>query len=116
MKNTNNTIKTNKLNHFKKLIAVIAAVSVLALVFAIMPSAAAEEIKLKDFKGNDVVRTLVNTITGILAVSGIIVGGVQIFSGIIGQDPKQRNTGIVTIITSLTVGGVILTVINMILA
>ncbi len=113
MKKTNNTITAKKFDRFKKIVGVIATLAVFAVMLVIIPSA--DEIKLKAFDGNEIVRKLVNTITGILAVSGIIVGGVQIFSGIIGQDPKQRNTGIVTIITSLTVGGVILTIINMIL-
>lgn len=97
----------------KKIYNAIISITLLCVMLAIVPQAA--EIKIKDFDGNAIVRTIINSIIGIVAVAGIVIGGLQIFSGTVGQDPKQRNTGIVTAIISLSIGGIILTIVNMIL-
>ena len=70
----------------------------------------------KDFSPNDVVRTLVNTIVGLIAVVGLLWGAYQFATSFSGDDPKERRNGISAMVASLVIGGLIITVINMILA
>ncbi len=111
MKNTKKIIKTS-----------IALVMVLMLCSATaVPAFAATASTPSIFNGTfdpgNVIKTIINWIVGILALAGVIVGAVQIvLGGFINDDPKQRNTGIITLLISLAVGVLILTVTNMILA
>ena len=68
-----------------------------------------------DFDANKTIRAVFNWLIGILAVAGAGVGGYHIVMGQINQDPKERNGGIVTVIIALAVGGLMLTIINMVL-
>ena len=68
-----------------------------------------------DFDANKTIRAVFNWLIGILAVAGAGVGGYHIVMGQINQDPKERSGGIITVIISLAVGGLMLTIINMVL-
>ena len=68
-----------------------------------------------DFDANQTIRSVFNWLIGILAVAGAGVGGFHIVMGQINQDPKERSGGILTVIISLAVGGLMLTIINMVL-
>lgn len=92
----------------------------LVSMLALLPISAAETsanpgIILKDFNGNDIVRTIVNAIVGLLALFGAVYGGWQLAQGLIGQDPKEKQQGILTLIGSLLIGGLILVIVNMML-
>ena len=68
-----------------------------------------------NFDANQTIRAVFNWLIGILAVAGAGVGGYHIVMGQINQDPKERSGGIITVIISLAVGGLMLTIINMVL-
>lgn len=67
------------------------------------------------FDANQTIRAVFNWLIGIIAVIGAGVGGYHIVMGHIHQDPKERNGGIVTVLMCLAVGGLMLTIINMVL-
>lgn len=68
-----------------------------------------------DFDANSTIRAVFNWIIGIVAIIGAGVGGFHIVMGQTNQDPKERNGGIITVIISLAVGGLMLTILNMVL-
>ena len=68
-----------------------------------------------DFDANSTIRAVFNWIIGIVAIIGAGVGGFHIVMGQMNQDPKERNGGIITVIISLAVGGLMLTILNMVL-
>ena len=110
-------MKKNKI--FKALTFIAIAVMLFAM-FA-LPICAEEttsspQIQINpDFDANQTIRAVFNWLIGILAVAGAGVGGYHIVMGQINQDPKERSGGIITVIISLAVGGLILTIINMVL-
>lgn len=110
-------MKNNKI--FKALTFIAVAVMLLAM-FA-LPICAEEttsspQIQINpNFDANQTIRAVFNWLIGILAVAGAGVGGYHIVMGQINQDPKERNGGLVTVIICLAVGGLMLTIINMVL-
>ena len=110
-------MKNNKI--FKALTFIAVAVMLLAM-FA-LPVCAEEttsspQIQINpNFDANQTIRAVFNWLIGILAVAGAGVGGYHIVMGQINQDPKERSGGIITVIISLAVGGLMLTIINMVL-
>ena len=110
-------MKNNKI--FKALTFIAVAVMLLAM-FA-LPICAEEttsspQIQINpNFDANQTIRAVFNWLIGILAVAGAGVGGYHIVMGQINQDPKERSGGIITVIISLAVGGLMLTIINMVL-
>ena len=110
-------MKNNKI--FKALTFIAIAVMLFAM-FA-LPICAEEatsspQIQINpDFDANKTLRAVFNWLIGILAVAGAGVGGYHIVMGQINQDPKERSGGIITVIISLAVGGLMLTIINMVL-
>lgn len=110
-------MKNNKI--FKALTFIAIAVMLFAM-FA-LPICAEEttsspQIQINpDFDANATIRAVFNWLIGILAVAGAGVGGYHIVMGQINQDPKERSGGIITVIISLAVGGLMLTIINMVL-
>lgn len=104
---------------FKALTFIAVAVMLLAM-FA-LPVCAEEttsspQIQINpNFDANQTIRAVFNWLIGILAVAGAGVGGYHIVMGQINQDPKERSGGIITVIISLAVGGLMLTIINMVL-
>ena len=68
-----------------------------------------------DFDANQTIRAVFNWIVGILAIIGAGVGGFHIVMGQLNQDPKERNGGIIALIISLAAGGLMLTILNMVL-
>lgn len=68
-----------------------------------------------DFDANKTIRAVFNWLIGIIAVIGAGVGGYHIVMGHINSDPKERNGGIVTVLIALAVGGLMLTIVNMVL-
>ena len=110
-------MKNNKI--FKALTFIAVAVMLLAM-FA-LPVCAEEttsspQIQINpNFDANQTIRTVFNWLIGVLAIAGAGVGGYHIVMGQINQDPKERSGGILTVIISLAVGGLMLTIINMVL-
>ena len=110
-------MKNNKI--FKALTFIAVAVMLIAM-FA-LPVCAEEttsspQIQINpNFDANQTIRAVFNWLIGILAVAGAGVGGYHIVMGQINQDPKERSGGIITVIISLAVGGLMLTIINMVL-
>ena len=68
-----------------------------------------------DFDANEAVRAVFNWLIGIIAIIGAGVGGYHIVMGHINADPKERNGGIIAVVLCLAVGGLILTILNMVL-
>lgn len=68
-----------------------------------------------DFDANKTIRAVFNWLIGVLAIAGAGIGGYHIVMGQINQDPKERSGGIIAVIVSLAVGGLILTILNMVL-
>ena len=110
-------MKKNKI--FKALTFIAIAVMLLAM-FALPICAedttSSPQIQINpDFDANQTIRSVFSWLIGILAVAGAGVGGYHIVMGQINQDPKERSGGIITVIISLAVGGLMLTIINMVL-
>ena len=110
-------MKKNKI--FKALTFIAIAVMLLAM-FALPICAedttSSPQIQINpDFDANQTIRSVFSWLIGILAVAGAGVGGFHIVMGQINQDPKERSGGILTVIISLAVGGLMLTIINMVL-
>ena len=111
-----------KKNKFFKALSFIATAIMLLAVF-VLPIGAettaaggSPQIQINpDFDANQTIRTVFNWIIGILAVVGAGVGGFHIVMGQINQDTKERSGGIITLLISLAVGGVMLAVLNMVL-
>ena len=110
-------MKNNKI--FKALTFIAIAVmlfATLALPVFADETTSSPQIQINpDFDANKTLRAVFNWLIGILAVAGAGVGGYHIVMGQINQDPKERSGGIITVIISLAVGGLILTIINMVL-
>ena len=110
-------MKKNKI--FKALTFIAIAVMLLAM-FALPICAedttSSPQIQINpDFDANQTIRSVFSWLIGILAVAGAGVGGFHIVMGQINQEPKERSGGILTVIISLAVGGLMLTIINMVL-
>ena len=113
MKNSKKLIKTISF--------ILVSVVALLLVTSIPAFAATDapqiEVQLNpNFDANNTIRTIFNWLIGILAIVGVGIGGFHIVMGQINQDTKERNGGIITLIISLAVGGLMLLLLNMILA
>lgn len=107
-------------NKFFKMLTFIAIATMLLIAFSFPAfaeeAAASPQIQINpNFDANQTIRVVFNWLIGILAVIGAGVGGYHIVMGQINQDPKERNGGIVTVIMSLAVGGLMLAIINMVL-
>lgn len=110
-------MKNNKI--FKALTFIAIAImlfATLALPAFAEETTASPQIQINpNFDANQTIRAVFNWLIGILAVAGAGVGGYHIVMGQINQDPKERNGGLVTVIICLAVGGLMLTIINMVL-
>lgn len=109
-----------KKNRIFKAFSLIATAIMLLVIFALPISAeptVSPQIQINpDFDANQTIRAVFNWLIGIIAIVGAGVGGYHIVMGQISQDPKERNGGIVTLIMCLAVGGVMLTILNMVLS
>lgn len=76
----------------------------------------ASQFQFADFNPNDIARVIISTIVGLMTVGGIVYGGIMLFLGFQGQDPKEKRDGVITMVASLVIGGLIITVTNMIIA
>ena len=108
-------------NKFFKALTFIAIaimlIAALALPAFAEETTASPQIQINpNFDANQTIRAVFNWLIGILAIAGAGVGGYYIVMGQINQDPKERSGGIITVVTSLAVGGLMLTIINMVLA
>ena len=110
-------MKKNKI--FKALTFIAIAVmlfAMFALPICAEDTTSSPQIQINpDFDANQTIRSVFSWLIGILAVAGAGVGGYHIVMGQINQDPKERSGGILTVIISLAVGGLMLTIINMVL-
>ena len=110
-------MKNNKI--FKALTFIAIAVmlfAMFALPICAEDTTSSPQIQINpDFDANQTIRSVFSWLIGILAVAGAGVGGFHIVMGQINQDPKERSGGILTVIISLAVGGLMLTIINMVL-
>lgn len=110
-------MKKNKI--FKALTFIAIAVmlfAMFALPICAEDTTSSPQIQINpDFDANQTIRSVFSWLIGILAVAGAGVGGFHIVMGQINQDPKERSGGILTVIISLAVGGLMLTIINMVL-
>lgn len=108
-----------KKNKIFKAISLIATAIILLTIFALpicAETTSSPQIQINpDFDANQTIRAVFNWLIGILAVAGAGVGGYHIVMGQINQDPKERSGGIITVIISIAVGGLVLTIINMVL-
>ena len=108
-----------KNNIFKALTFIAVAVMLLAM-FA-LPICAEEttsspQIQINpDFDANKTIRTIFNWLVSIIALIVIGVGGFNFVIGHTNNEPTQRNQGLITILVGLAAGGLILTVLNMVL-
>lgn len=108
-----------KNNNLFKTISIITTIIILLIIFTIPISAqspSSPQIQINpNFDANQTIRTVFNWLIGVLAIVGAGVGGYHIVMGQVNQDPKERSGGIITVIISLAVGGLMLTIINMVL-
>ena len=105
-----------------KIFKALSIIAIAVILFAFSIPVGAEEttsspqIQINpNFNANQTIRAVFNWLIGIIAVIGAGVGGYHIVMGHINQDPKERNGGIVTVLMCLAVGGLMLTIINMVL-
>ncbi len=68
-----------------------------------------------NYSPNAIIRTIANTIVTLIAIAGVVYGGWTLAQGLIGHDPKEKRDGILTLFGALILGGLILTVLNLIL-
>lgn len=104
----------------RKISVILVSVIALLLVTSIPAFAATDvpqiQVQLNpNFNANNTIRTIFNWLIGILAIAGVGIGGFHIVMGQINQDTKERNGGIITLIISLAVGGLMILLLNMIL-
>ena len=110
-------MKKNKI--FKALTFIAIAVMLLAM-FA-LPICADEttsspQIQINpEFDANKTIRAIFNWLVSIIALIVIGVGGFNFVIGHTNNEPTQRNQGLITILVGLAAGGLILTVLNMVL-
>lgn len=76
----------------------------------------AGQFTFNDFNPNEVAKTIINSLVGLLSVAGIVVGGIFLFLGFMNEDPKEKRNGVIGMLASLIIGGLILTVTNTIIA
>lgn len=105
-----------------KIFKALSIIAIAVILFAFSIPVGAEEttsspqIQINpNFDANQTIRAVFNWLIGIIAVIGAGVGGYHIVMGHINQDPKERNGDIVTVLMCLAVGGLMLTIINMVL-
>ncbi len=72
-------------------------------------------LQFKEFDPNQIVRIIANTIVTLAVLCGILYGGWTLAQGFTSQDPREKQQGIVTMIGSLAVGGLIMVILNLIL-
>ena len=112
-------MKNTKRNLGKMLAMAVAIITVLLIMT--VPAFATDttpspQIEINSsFDANDTIRSIFNWLIGILVIIGAGVGGVHIVLGQVNQDFKERNGGIITLIISIAVGGLMLLILNMIL-
>ena len=105
-----------KKNKILKSISTLIITLIIFSLFALPISAANPQIQINsNFDANSTVRAVFNWLIGIIAIIGAAVGGFHIVMGQMNQDPKERNGGIITVIICLAVGGLMLTILNMVL-
>lgn len=68
-----------------------------------------------DFDANATIRAIFNWLVGIIALIVIGIGGYNFIIGHTQNEPTQRNQGLITILVGFAAGGLILTVVNMVL-
>lgn len=73
-------------------------------------------IQFQNFDPNAIAKTITNGLMGLAVVAGLIYGGWTFAQGIISDDPKEKKTGVTAMIGSLVVGGLVIVVVNMVLA
>mgnify|MGYP003309356163 CR=1 FL=1 len=105
----------NNTSIIKKIFAFAFVLALLMTAFSVV-ALADNGIALKDFNTNEIVRTIVSFFGGIICIASVIVGIVLIFMGKMSNDHKQFSQGIMTILIGLSCGGLMITVVNMILA
>lgn len=105
----------NNTSIIKKIFAFAFVLALLMTAFSVV-ALADGGIALKDFNTNEIVRTIVSFFGGIICVVGVVAGVIFIFMGKMTNDQKQFSQGIMTIVIALGCGGLLLAVINMILA
>lgn len=74
--------------------------------------AAVGQFTFNNFSPNEVAKTVINSLVGLLSVSGIVVGGIFLFLGFMNEDPKEKRNGVIGMLAALVLGGLILTVTN----
>lgn len=71
--------------------------------------------QFQNFDPNAVARVIVNTIVGLIVIVGVVFGAWQLGQGFTGDDPKEKRNGITAILAALVVGGLLVTVVNMVM-
>lgn len=113
----------NNRNTLKRIFAFIIAIAALSCILSLTAFASGGTtatgnpgIVLQNYDANAIVRVIVNTLVGVLVLAGVVYGGFQIIMGFNSDDPKEKRTGIIAVLASLSVGGLIIAVVNMIIA
>lgn len=109
-------MKKNKI--FKALTFIAIAVMLFAM-FALpicAETTSSPQIQINpDFDANKTIRAIFNWLVSIIALIVIGVGGFNFVIGHTNNEPTQRNQGLITMLVGLAAGGLILTVLNMVL-
>ena len=71
--------------------------------------------QFQNFDPNAVARVIVNTLVGLIVIIGVVYGGWMLGQGFTSEDPKEKRTGIAAIMAALVVGGLVITVVNMVI-
>ncbi len=101
-------------NTLKKLNAFVCTLVVL-IPALILPAAAEGEFVFKNYNPNEIARTIVNSLMAIVTVAGLVYGGWHLAVGIWEKDGNEKKTGIIAMLGSLVIGGLVITVVNLII-
>ncbi len=114
----------NRKTFIKRLSTYLLTMLVLASILALSTFAAVGTpstptnpgIVLKNYDGNTIARFIINSIAGLLTLSGVVMGFVRLISAFQNDDEKEKRSAGLGILASLLLGAVVIGVVEMMLA
>lgn len=74
------------------------------------------EFQFNSFNPNDIAKQIITTLVGLFTVGVFLYGAIHLYMGFSNQDPKDKRDGIIAMLASLVLGGLVITVTNTIIA
>lgn len=78
-------------------------------------SSVAQQFEFNDYVPNDIVRVIINCLTGLIIVVGVAYGGYTMAMGFISEEPREKRNGLTAILSSIVIGSLILIIVNMVI-